>query len=193
MSAKTARKRAARSSRPKSGPSRVADVVTLPTPERVAKAGEAFVMGKTLGCRVEDAPIERLHARGVLNRDPDIARMLYEAALRFRADWFHSGLAGVGAIDYGKVHHGCGDSPSGMPTTEWAARCRQSFRGAYRAMEPDERTVVGGIVCDERPVHDVGCQVYGPRRRAVILEGTVDLLRGGLKNLARHYRLDGRN
>jgi hypothetical protein len=190
---KRARKLLRKGARAKREPRQMpAREVEMPTPERIAHAGEGFntviVQGERK-TRIDDAPFDRMKARRDLNDDRDINDMLYEAGDRWLRDWYLSGLSGVGAINYGRAGTGEGDTPWSMPTTEKAMRHRQAFRAARLVLTEEERTIVGGIVLDQRTAYDIGREVFGARRRVFVLDAAMTSLRAGLKALARHYGL----
>jgi hypothetical protein len=166
--------------------------VEMPTPERIAHAGEGYrsvIVDGERRTRVDDAPFDRMRARHQLHADEDINAMLYEAGERWLRDWYLSGLSGVGAINYGRAGMGEGDTPWSMPVTERSMKHRQAFRAARLVLSEEERTIVGGIVLDQRTAYDIGREVFGTRRRVFILDAAMEALRGGLKALARHYGL----
>lgn len=163
-----------------------------PTPERIERAMGGYSLSPTGQMRVLQAPLDRLHDRRVLHRDPDVNEMLYTAGKRFREDWYASGLCGVRAADYGRTFGGSSDPAWSMPPSHYAAHARSDWRAARASMSPDECTVVGCVVLDEVGLVEAGATVTrgmagGGRCRDVALELLVD----GLRSLARHYGIGG--
>lgn len=75
-----------------------------PTPERLAKAGEAvevYTPDKSENWRAirlsDESPLEYLQSRGAITGDQ------YAAGMQYYGDWYKSGLANSGVIDPGRV------------------------------------------------------------------------------------------
>lgn len=167
-----------------------------PTPERIAQAGpDAFTVGPTGRAQFNDAPLDRLFHRGLLPErikgrpfDTELNRLLYAAGHRYREDWFMSGLGGTKAIDYNSVGGGgSGGAPWGIPTSERAAHHRARWREASRVLSRMEYLAIGGVVCDERTLLDVGREISGRQRRQTASAICLGHIRVALHKLARHY------
>lgn len=175
-----------------SPPVRQADTVA-PTPERIAQAAGAYEISATGIMRVNPAPLDRLRAHRHLNRDPDLNALLWTAGDRYRSDWYLSGLSGSAGVTLEQSGGGGPSHPAYMmPNSERAASFRAMWRQAYRAIEDgNTRQVVNLIVLEEAPVVNVGRIVTMEVGRDRCREAALDLLREGLRILAKHYGLGG--
>lgn len=101
-----------------------------PTPERLAKAGEAvevYTPDKSENWRAirlsDESPLEYLQSRGSLSGDQ------YAAGLRYYGDWYRSGLANSGVIDPGRV------IVDGGQVEHWSDRKLDAMTRYNRAMK----------------------------------------------------------
>jgi hypothetical protein len=185
--ARKALRRTARSKRePRTLPVRE---VEMPTPERIAHAGEGYrsvIVDGERRTRIDDSPLERIYYRGQLSPDEGVAGHMLSAGRRFREDWYTSGLSGPGAINYAATARGEGDSPWSMPASEFAMRRRQSWRAARKVLGPLAQAV-GLIVLEEVDTVEAGRIVSGRKDRTTATRIAMDQLRDGLRTLAVHY------
>lgn len=126
-----------------------------PTPERLAKADEHFVVGDDQrGGKVytfQDDVLERARKRQVID-----ARQ-YAAICKFRHHWHHGGLEPtVGSVDLNRVFAPDLGSFSGMAKSERQAFHRQQYRIAVQKLGMRLSSVVEKIACMDRKVEDVG-------------------------------------
>lgn len=169
-------------------------VTVSPTPERVARSDGGYSISPDGLMRVVEAPFDRLGARRQLDDDGERSRLLYEAGSRFRADWYLAGLAGsLGGGSLDGAGGGIGHPAYMIPSSERVAGHRASWRQAYRAMDDEQRRIVGYVVLDELTVTAAGllltdgaCAATKAKRIAM------DTLLAGLGTLAVHYGLIAR-
>lgn len=126
-----------------------------PTPERMAKAGEAYTLGDDgMGGKkytMVDTPLERMQARGAL--DPKE----YSALMKFKQHWHHAGLApSVASMDLNRVFAADPSSASGMARTEQQAFHRQRYRESVRHIGLRASLVVERVVCHEQTLEMAG-------------------------------------
>jgi hypothetical protein len=184
--ARKALRRTARSKRePRTLPVRE---VEMPTPERIAHAGEGYrsvIVDGERRTKITEAPLDVLFARG------KITPAMYDAGVKFRNHWYLSGLSGIGAINYGHTIRGEGGTPWAMPLSEKAAYCRAQWREADRALgRGNTRTVVGIVVLDELSLEEAGRRILGIKARSTAITEASDVVKSGLQTLVKHYRME---
>lgn len=113
-----------------------------PTPERLAKAGdavEACTPDKSENWRAirlsDESPLEYLQCRGAITGDQ------YAAGMQYYGDWYKSGLANSGVIDPGRV------IVDGGQVEHWSDRkldAMTRYNRALKAVGP----VLGGVLSD---------------------------------------------
>lgn len=162
---------------------------TLPTPERVARAGGALTRGDTGAIQFKQAPLDLLHSRGRLT---DAA---FDAGERYREHWYASGLSGLASSGFEPVIRGESCTPWLIPTSERASFFRDEWRQAHKALRNASAmvaSIVGSVVLDEAPLLDAGRAYTGKMERSAAITAASNAVREGLDLLAKHYGLDGR-
>jgi hypothetical protein len=127
-----------------------------PTPERLAKAGEHFVVGDDKqGGRIyqfHDSSLDRLYSR-LTKAAKTIAaeeqlRKEYIGLQRYKHHWHHAGLQeAIGTVDLNRVFASDPGSMSGMAKTEKQAHHRHQWRRARERLGWKEGIVVDNFVC----------------------------------------------
>jgi len=128
---------------------------SMPTPERMARAGSDFEVGgdERTGkvIRVLDSPLDRMRSRGAI--DP----VEYQALQRFKHHWHHGGLApAVGSVDLNRVFASDPLSHSGMARSERQAHHRDQWRKACAILGHRSRITVENVVCAEQTLAIAG-------------------------------------
>jgi hypothetical protein len=159
-----------------------------PTPERLLKAGKSSRKDAAEVVHFEDTLLERLAARGALEKDAHRNRVLLVAGQRYFEHWYLSGMSPIGAQDLTRLRGGDGAS-GGMPTSELQAHHRRAYREAVRELGPYFSAVVDPIVLNEQTVESVGLRISGYRDRNKAIAVALDRLKEGLTRLAEHFRL----
>lgn len=132
--------------------------------------------------RLMQSPLDILRVRGVVDETQ------HAAGQRYYSDWYHSGLSGIGGIDYsGVTSRGAGSAPHMMPLTGLMAVKRADHRKARALLTDGERRIVETVVLEERGLAEAGREATGRGRKADALRRGGDLLRSALDRLARHY------
>lgn len=126
-----------------------------PTPERLAKAEEHFVVGNDrMGGKVytfKDAPLDRMYSRSAI--DP----VEYQALQKLKLHWHCSGMGGsLQSADLNRVFATDAGSMSHMPSSEREAHHRQQWRKACEQLSHRGRIVVDNVVCYERTLEIAG-------------------------------------
>ena len=115
-----------------------------PTQERIAKAGNFFVVGDDQqGTRIyhfRDTPLNRLYSRmGTADKSEASKRQLSIEQLalqKYRNHWYYAGLeASLSSVDPGRTYASDPSNFSGMAKSERQVAHRQVCRNAYKAME----------------------------------------------------------
>ncbi len=121
-----------------------------PTPERMAKAGEAFEVGQSGMITLRDSPLEWMERRGVIPTN------LYNVGSKYRHHWHFAGLLPpVGSIDLNRVFASTGGNV-GMPASESQAHHRQQYRAAQEALGMIVGRVLDNVICLECSLVDAG-------------------------------------
>lgn len=121
-----------------------------PTPERMAKAGEAFEVGHHGTITLRDSPLEWLERRGVITSSQ------YNTGAKYRHHWHFSGmLPNIGTIDLNRIFAGNGGN-IGMPSSESQAHHRQQYRAAQEKVGMVTGRLLDNIICLEFSVVDAG-------------------------------------
>lgn len=129
-------------------------------------------------------PLKRLHARG------HITHVEFEAGRRYYEHWYHSGLSPIGAVDLGKVGQGSEPKP-GMAVSERQAYHRRAYRQGVAALD-EFRVYVDGIVLREEDPEVVGKRFTGRTQTQQSRAIAIEMLKLGLKRLAKAYELEPR-
>jgi hypothetical protein len=147
-----------------------------PTPERMAKAGEAFEVGHHGTITLRDSPLEWLERRGVITASE------YNTGAKYRHHWYFSGmLPNVGTIDLNRVFAG-NSGNVGMPSSESQAHHRQQYRAAQEAVGMQVGRLLDNVICLEFSVVDAG-RILGWRDEKQARAAAISLLRVGLDKL----------
>lgn len=168
-----------------------------PTPERLRHAGipatiapgtmrtvvigYGDIIGSDGVCRVSQAPLDRLHARGRLDDDGARNSQLYDAGDKLRGHYYLAGLSGFAANDLNST--GGGHPSSRTPISETMEKNRRSMRFAEAAMHSGDWQVVNAVVCLEASLKDAGYGV-GCTNADAANAVALDRLRRGLGALA---------
>lgn len=171
---------------------------SLPTRERMAKAGTDFEIGgddragKVI--RIMDAPLDRMRSRAMIGAKE------YEALNKYRIHWWHAGMSGH--LRSPEIDRIFADplSSSGMPSTERQAHHRQQFRKARAkfatADSIDAATtenhkmliVLDNVLLSEQSLEVAGYAV-GCKSRYRARERSKELLCKAADILVNHWRL----
>jgi len=129
-----------------------------PTPERLAKAQGAAVVGEDRVTRIRDGIIDRLASSGRLwPDDPERNRALYSVALELQRVYRLAGLdASPTSVNLLAAGGGSGDKPYLTPTTEAAAGARVRLRSAYDAVPRAMWTVTVAVVIADHDLVSAG-------------------------------------
>lgn len=152
---------------------RHAHIIIPPTPERLAKS-EGFVHHSITGpITVRDAPLERLEARGVLDR------RLYDAGCKYRIHWNGAGLQErYASLRLDGVFGGSVET-----ITEAMAHHRSVYAGAVKHLGVRGSNVVEDICCRDIGLEDVGRKL-GWTNRPQAVAAAEALLKDALDRLA---------
>lgn len=181
-------------------------VAALPTRERLAHAGDAVRVEAEASSatarrggraevasprlRIDDGPLARLRARGVLATGADKARLntiLGDAGDRYRSHWYGAGLDGLRSLDIS--HERVSGGQGGLLRTERQVVHFQMFGRAGAAIPQEARHVVDAIVLRDRDPLEVGREISGYRQDKQATAVALYLLRSGLMALAAHFGL----
>ena len=133
-----------------------------PTAERVRRAGADFERGDTGQITMRDSPLERAHARKLINHQQ------YSVGQKYRHHWYHAGLADqLHSIDVNRIFAADRSNFSGMAKTEAQVFHRQRYREATQAVGKISSHVLDWVVCRETPLDQVGYTLgWGSRPQA---------------------------
>lgn len=154
-----------------------------PTSERLRQSRGDFEIAESRGSSgtmtMRDCPLERIWGRNQLRPEE------YQAAIKFRHHWFHSGMAGqISSLNLDGVFARDFSTMGFMAKTEQQAFHRQKFREACDKMGQRPSTAVINVVCEEKHLEGVG-KKFGynnePQARACALT----LVQDGLYRLAK--------
>lgn len=153
-----------------------------PTPERIAKAGEAFEVGHHGTITLRDSPLEWLERRGLISPSQ------YNTGAKYRHHWHFSGmLPNIGTIDLNRVFVGNGGNV-GMPSSESQAHHRQQYRAAQEQVGLQIGRLLDNIICLEFSVVDAG-RIAGWKDEKQARAVATELLRVGLDKLHKLWGL----
>jgi len=160
-----------------------ADRPMRPTPERMAKAGEFYVVGGDGRVIMRDSVIERAHKTGKIT-----ARQL-EAARRYRLYWHHAGLEpGPHGVDLNRVYAPDHTGMRLMAQSERQAEYRQQYRRAVQCLGLRISRLVEKIACEDATFEDAGRAILGWGNRAQAFAAAVEMFRQGCDSLADYWR-----
>ena len=153
-----------------------------PTPERLAKAGEAFEVGHHGTITLRDSPLEWLERRGAITTSQ------YNTGAKYRHHWHFSGmLPNVGSVDLNRVFASSSGNV-GMPSSESQAHHRQQYRLAQAEVGMQIGRLLDNIICLEFSVVDAG-RILGWRGEKEARAAAITLLREGLDKLRAKWGL----
>lgn len=160
-----------------------ADRPMRPTPERMAKAGEFYVVGGDGRVIMRDSVIERAHKTGKIT-----ARQL-EAARRYRLYWHHAGLEpGPHGVDFNRVYAPDHTGMRLMAQSERQAEYRQQYRRAVQCLGLRISRLVEKIACEDATFEDAGRAILGWTSKPQAISAAVELFREGCDRLADFWR-----
>lgn len=159
--------------------------------QAVFRAKGDIPVGQDRVVRINQSPLDRLHARRQLGRalgdgrcDLDHNDKLYAAGDRIRQHCYHAGLSGLGSVDLNRSGGGGSDPAWLTPASEHAAYHRDKVRRARDAVPSvDLWRVVYGICFEEKDLVTVGREA-GFGNHAGAAAAALALLRCGLEVLA---------
>lgn len=154
-----------------------------PTPERAAKAEGFLVKGDIGIVMIQDAQIERLFDRGVIDeRQRRAAEKVYR-------HWYESGMEpSYASLDLQRGYGGGGNDCAVMPANQHQAEHRSEYRVICRVLGLRIGRVVEDIVCRDKSPAEAGRSLgwaNEPQARAAAVEN----LRIGLDLVAKEYGL----
>lgn len=152
---------------------RTPHILVPPTPERMAKAGSFIHRSATGPITVRDAPLERLEARGIIDK------RLYDAAVKYRLHWNGAGLQErYASLRLDGVFGG------GVETiTDAMAHHRSVYEGAVKHLGVRQSNVVEDVCCRDIQLADVGYKL-GWTNRPQAVAAAEALLKDALDRLA---------
>lgn len=164
---------------------------SLPTPERMLKAGDGVEIGgddrtgKII--RIMDAPLDRMMTKRMLTGKE------YEALNKYRIHWWHAKLSGSPrSPDLNRVFASNPGDLAHMASTERQAYHRDQYRKA-RALFENTTTenhkmliVIDNVLCTEMPLHLAGFSI-GAKSPYRARERAKELVVKAADILARHW------
>jgi hypothetical protein len=155
----------------------------MPTPERVAMAGDAISSHKTAegrtAFRFTDGDIlEHMQARGMIDGDQ------YSAGKQFTTDWHQSGLAASGVVDPGRV---IVDGGNPEPALIHRLECAQKWATACRAIGVVHCHPLTDMVLLDTPATVYAMRCLGQRDAKKARLAAYTVLRIALDALVIHY------
>jgi len=152
---------------------RTPHILVPPTPERMAKAGPYLHRSATGPITVRDAPLERLEARGTIDK------RLYDAGVKYRLHWNGAGLQErYASLRLDGVFGGGAES-----ITDAMAHHKSVYTAAVRHLGVRGSGVVEDIVCRDMQLGDVGYKL-GWANRPQAVAAAEALLKDALDRLA---------
>lgn len=152
---------------------RTPHILVPPTPERMAKAGSFFHQSATGPITVRDAPLERLEARGIIDK------RLYDAGVKYRLHWNGAGLhERYASLRLDGVFGG------GVETiTDAMSHHRSVYARAREHLGVRASLVVENVCCRDVQLVDVGYKL-GWTNRPQAVAAAEALLKDALDRLA---------
>jgi hypothetical protein len=161
-----------------------------PTPERLRHAGGAVEVGRDqrgipTGIRtMRDAPIERALARGA------ISQVQYDAAVRYRRNWYQSGLAGsLQSIDPNRVYASDCTSYGHFARSEAQQHFRDERYAAVKCVGLLSAAILDEVVCCEVSLKKLG-EKFGWKSGARGIEAVEKLVSDSLDRLAKLWGME---
>lgn len=142
------------------------------TPEREAHSDGASEWGRGDRDRetirtMRDAPLERMHLRGV------IGQKQYDALIKYRNHWYRGGLSSpLQSIDLNRVFASDMANFSGMAKSEAQAFHRQQYRAAVLHLGVQVAAIVEHVVCHEQNLESLGVKLGWPAKPQAIAAAT---------------------
>ncbi len=159
-----------------------------PTAERIAHSGADSYVSDTGLRTFKDEPIQRLAARGKLDKDKDINAKLFEAAERYWENYYLANMSPLASFDPTRVFSGGGEGGCGMPVSERQAIARSAHRSAIASVETRLLKVVDRIVLQfQGDLVTIGREASGAASPDVCRTVAMERLVAGLWALSRHY------
>lgn len=158
-----------------------------PTPERLAKAGdavEAYTPDKSENWRAirlsDESPLEYLQGRGAITGDQ------YAAGMQYYGDWYKSGLANSGVIDPGRV------IVDGGQVEHWSEQkldAMTRYNRAVKAVGPVLSGVLSDLLANGNPekLEDYGRRKCGQKSFKLARLAATSQLKLALDALDYHY------
>jgi len=152
---------------------RTPHILVPPTPERMAKAGSFIHRSATGPITVRDAPLERLEARGIIDK------RLYDAGVKYRLHWHQAGLMErYASLRLDGVFGGGTED-----ITDAMSHHRSVYTAAVRHLGVRQSGVVEDVCCRDRQLADVGTRL-GWTNRPQATAAAEALLKDALDRLA---------
>lgn len=152
---------------------RTPHILVPPTPERMAKAAGFVHQSVTGPITVRDAPLERLEARGIIDK------RLYDAGTKFRIHWHGAGYQ----ERYAALRMDGTFGGSGETITDAMSHHRSVYAAAYRHLGDRQANVVENVCCRDIQLADVGYKL-GWTNRPQAVAAAEALLKDALDRLA---------
>jgi hypothetical protein len=158
-----------------------------PTPERLAKAGDAvevYTPDQSENWRAirlsDESPLEYLQGRGVITGDQ------YSAGMRYYGDWYMAGLANSGVMDPGRV------IVDGGQVEHWSDRkldAMTRYNRALKALGPALGPVLSDLLTNAKPekLEDYGRRKCGQRNFKLARLAAINRMQLALDALDYHY------
>ena len=158
-----------------------------PTPERLAKAGdavEAYTPDQSENWRAirlsDESPLEYLQGRGAITGDQ------YAAGMQYYGDWYKSGLANSGVIDPGRV------IVDGGQVEHWSEQkldAMTRYNRALKAVGPILSGVLSDLLANGNPekLEDYGRRKCGQKSFKLARLAATSQLKLALNALDHHY------
>lgn len=148
------------------------------TPERIRKAGDDHEAGHDGTRRMRDCPLDRALRKEMIDQKQ------YEAGVKFRHHWYHSGVAPViGSLDLNKVFSRDVFAFGPMAKSEAQYFHRQQYRAACKRVGLRTELVLSDVICREIALSAVGAKLGFKNEPQSIAAATV-LFQSGLDQLA---------
>lgn len=150
-----------------------------PTPERMAKAGEFYVVGGDGRVTMRDGMIDRIRKRGV------ITERQAEAGRRYRLYWYHAGLEpGPNGVDPNRIYAPDHTGMRLMAQSERQAEYRQRYRQAARHIGLRMSRLMEHIACEDATLEEAGRKILGWGNKAQAIAAATEMFRDATDRLA---------
>lgn len=152
---------------------RTPHILVPPTPERLAKAQDFIHRSATGPITVRDAPLERMEARGLIDK------RMYDAGTKYRLHWHGAGLQ----ERYASLRLDGTFGGSTETITDAMTHHRSVYEGAVRFLGIRQSCVVEDVCCRDVQLADVGRKL-GWANRPQAVAAAEALLKDALDKLA---------